>query len=161
MKAKEKEAEDQRLAELKKKLPYVGMSTADISNTMVGRYDSFHQKKESYGHKLHYKNEYVWHDKSGKYDTLVVWAYDGKVTKVCKYYEDVFWTSSGKPNFGASDDKIVQQRMKAKESRDKVSSGNKSYDVDDYDNPEDFADDAWGDEFDDWDDAYDYWEDNH
>lgn len=31
-------------------------------------------------------------------------------------------------------------------------------DPDDYDSPEDFADDAWGDEFDDWDDAYDYWE---
>lgn len=32
-------------------------------------------------------------------------------------------------------------------------------DPDDYDNPEDFADDAWGLDFDDWDDAYDYWED--
>ena len=34
-----------------------------------------------------------------------------------------------------------------------------SYDPDDYDSPEDFADDAWGNDFDDWDDAYDYWED--
>lgn len=33
-----------------------------------------------------------------------------------------------------------------------------SYDPDDYDSPEDFADDAWGNDFDDWDDAYDYWE---
>lgn len=32
------------------------------------------------------------------------------------------------------------------------------YDPDDYDSPEDYADDAWGDDFDDWDDAYDYWE---
>lgn len=31
-------------------------------------------------------------------------------------------------------------------------------DPDDYDNPDDFADDAWGLDFDDWDDAYDYWE---
>ena len=29
----------------------------------------------------------------------------------------------------------------------------------DYDDPEDYADDAWGDDFDDWGDAYDYWED--
>ncbi|MCR4902725.1 MAG: hypothetical protein K6A23_07700 [Butyrivibrio sp.] len=36
-----------------------------------------------------------------------------------------------------------------------------SYDVDDYDTPEDFADDAWGDEFDDWDEAYEFWEDNY
>ena len=29
----------------------------------------------------------------------------------------------------------------------------------DYDDPEDYADDAWGDDFEDWGDAYDYWED--
>ncbi len=29
----------------------------------------------------------------------------------------------------------------------------------DYDDPEEYADDAWGVDFDDWDDAYDYWED--
>ncbi|MBQ9887128.1 MAG: hypothetical protein IJM37_09755 [Lachnospiraceae bacterium] len=28
----------------------------------------------------------------------------------------------------------------------------------DYDNPDDYADDAWGVDFDDWDDAYDFWE---
>lgn len=32
-------------------------------------------------------------------------------------------------------------------------------DPDDYDSPEDFADDAWGLDFDDWDEAYEYWED--
>lgn len=31
-------------------------------------------------------------------------------------------------------------------------------DPEDYDSPEDYADDAWGDDFDDYDDAYDYWE---
>ena len=34
-------------------------------------------------------------------------------------------------------------------------------DPDDYDTPEDYADDAWGDDFDDWDEAYEYWEDNY
>ena len=29
----------------------------------------------------------------------------------------------------------------------------------DYDDPEEYADDAWGEDFEDWDDAYDYWED--
>ena len=33
------------------------------------------------------------------------------------------------------------------------------HDPADYDTPEDYADDAWGVDFDDWDDAYDYWED--
>lgn len=32
-------------------------------------------------------------------------------------------------------------------------------DPDDYDSPEEYADDAWEVDFDDWDDAYDYWED--
>ena len=36
-----------------------------------------------------------------------------------------------------------------------------AWDVDDYDNPDDYADDAWGVDFDDWDDAYDFWEDNY
>lgn len=36
---------------------------------------------------------------------------------------------------------------------------NYSVDPDDYDNPDDFADDAYGSDFDDYDDAYDYWED--
>ena len=31
-------------------------------------------------------------------------------------------------------------------------------DPDDYDDPEEYADDAWGDDFDDWDDAYEFWE---
>ena len=31
-------------------------------------------------------------------------------------------------------------------------------DPDDYDTPEDFADDAWGLDFEDWDEAYEYWE---
>ena len=34
-------------------------------------------------------------------------------------------------------------------------------DPDDYDNPDDYADDAFGEDFDDWDDAYEYWEDNN
>lgn len=31
-------------------------------------------------------------------------------------------------------------------------------DPEDYDNPDDFADDAWGIDFEEWDDAYEYWE---
>ncbi len=41
------------------------------------------------------------------------------------------------------------------------SSWDHAWDVDDYDNPDEYADDAWGEDFDDWDDAYDYWEDNY
>ena len=49
-------------------------------------------------------------------------------------------------------------------SRSSGNTGTRTYntlnnDPADYDDPEDYADDAWGDDFDDWDEAYDYWED--
>ena len=34
-----------------------------------------------------------------------------------------------------------------------------NYDPSDYDDPDDYAEDAWGEDFDDYDEAYDYWED--
>lgn len=34
-----------------------------------------------------------------------------------------------------------------------------NYDPDDYDDPDEYADDAWDEDFDDYDDAYDFWED--
>ena len=45
-----------------------------------------------------------------------------------------------------------------------AASGSRTYnypvnDPADYDDPEEYADDAWGEDFDDWDEAYDYWED--
>ena len=39
------------------------------------------------------------------------------------------------------------------------SKNSKMNDPMEYDSPEDYADDAWGTDFDDYDDAYDYWED--
>ena len=34
-----------------------------------------------------------------------------------------------------------------------------NYDPEDYDDPDEYADDAWDEDFDDYDDAYEYWED--
>ncbi|MBP5495244.1 MAG: hypothetical protein J6X97_09110 [Lachnospiraceae bacterium] len=34
-----------------------------------------------------------------------------------------------------------------------------NYDPDDYDDPDDYAEDAWDEDFDDYDEAYDFWED--
>lgn len=39
------------------------------------------------------------------------------------------------------------------------SSGYIDFDPDDYDDPDEYAEDAYDSDFDDWDDAYDYWED--
>ena len=45
------------------------------------------------------------------------------------------------------------------QSSDKKEWNKLTCDPDDYDSPEEYADDAWEVDFDDWDDAYDYWED--
>ena len=45
-------------------------------------------------------------------------------------------------------------------SSSKGTKSNKSMitDPEDYDDPDEYADDAWGIDFDEYDDAYDYWE---
>lgn len=50
-------------------------------------------------------------------------------------------------------------RKKVKETSESTTRKQRTVEPDDYDNGEDFADDAWGDDYDDWDDAYEDWED--
>lgn len=50
-------------------------------------------------------------------------------------------------------------RKKVKETSESTTRKQRNVEPDDYDNGEDFADDAWGDDYDDWDDAYEDWED--
>ena len=78
--------------------------------------------------------------------------------------------------FKQHEQELADRNKKVNEARKNVKSysnssvtstrKNKSYSKDykmndpmDYDSPEDYADDAWGVDFEDWDDAYDYWED--
>ena len=58
-------------------------------------------------------------------------------------------------------EKSEEKTTKKKSQRKSESTTRKQRNVepDDYDNGEDFADDAWGDDYDDWDDAYEAWED--
>ncbi len=152
-------------ADLKSRIPYVGMDVDDINKTIVGKYDEVDRWESTYEHTVHYYATYWWNDNSGKHRVLKVNARDSVVTEVIRCNEDVFWTSAGKPKFGADDSEIIKKwRENRKSVNGNVQNSSDSkghYDVDDYDSPEDFADDAWGDEFDDWDEAYEYWEENH
>lgn len=78
-------------------------------------------------------------------------------------------TSTGTSSSGSTSNRTgISQSGSYSSSGTKTGSGNSAstsakkptrmYDPYDYDSPEDFADDAWGVDFDDWDDAYDYWE---
>ncbi len=62
--------------------------------------------------------------------------------------------------------KIIRKRSfgnKSSKNKKHISSSSSKnnrldYDPDDYDTPEDYADDAVGNDFDEWEDAYEYWE---
>lgn len=62
---------------------------------------------------------------------------------------------------GKKKDKVEEKttRKKVKETSESTTRKQRNVEPDDYDNGEDFADDAWGDDYDDWDDAYEDWED--
>jgi len=66
---------------------------------------------------------------------------------------------------------IEESRKKQEQEKETKSSGSTpgkhkydndgyDFDPDDYDDPDEYADDAWGNDFEDWDDAYDAWENN-
>lgn len=75
-----------------------------------------------------------------------------KSSSTSKTYSSTYKSNTGKSNVGSST---------AGSSKASSKTSTKSYmnDPMDYDSPEDYADDAWGYDFDDWDDAYEYWED--
>ena len=50
-------------------------------------------------------------------------------------------------------------KKKSQRKSESITRKQRNVEPDDYDNGEDFADDAWGDDYDDWDDAYEAWED--
>ena len=80
---------------------------------------------------------------------------NGEYVDIKQYYDRMEYIKSGKYREESSSGKNNK-------SGSSYSNSNKNYkitDPDDYDSPEDFADDAWGMDFDDWDEAYDYWED--
>lgn len=72
-------------------------------------------------------------------------------------------SGSSSSSSGRSSGSSSSSSTASNNTTNKYSSGSKTYnslncDPHDYDSPEDYADDAWGDDFDDWDDAYDFWE---
>ena len=142
----EKKAEEARILEEELRRaknadkPYVGMKTDYITLTSLGKVDSIDYEKATSGTNARIvKTFYSWNVGT---KIIRATAEDGIVTKVETISEQT-----------------TQKTERHGTSGGGSSSGNMMTDPDDYDNPDDFADDAWGTDFDDWDDAYDYWED--
>ena len=108
------------LKELKGKVPYKGMPEEYIDDTIVGEHD------DSEENHIDETTDYTWYSDDGEYTTLVVACADGKVTSVDKRDKDIFWTSSGKPNFSADKDKILEKREEEQTRSNTGSSGSSS-----------------------------------
>ena len=66
-------------------------------------------------------------------------------------------SSSSKTTSGSSSSNSYSKTTSNSSSKKEYNSLN--YDPEDYDDPDEYADDAWDEDFDDYDEAYEYWED--
>lgn len=150
-----KRQEQEYIASLKNKIPFEGMQEKYINSTAVGNADKHESKYvKGRGSKLGYDlDKYYWYSDNNKDMVLFVECKDGKVTDVRKYYESVYWTSDGMPKFWAT---RPIRSTKPKSSTKKED----PYNVNDYNDPEDFYDDNY-DDFWDYEEAEDYYNSYH
>ncbi len=98
-------------------------------------------------------DKYYWYSYDGKDKVLVVECKDGKVTDVIKYNKSIYWTSDGMPKFWATRPAITTKKNNSTKKED-------PYNVNDYNDPEDFYDDNY-DDFWDYEEAEDYYNSYH
>ena len=89
---------------------------------------------------------------------------EAKVNKTSDTPDPVKTTSSSNTTSSYTKTTTSSSNKTTGSSSKTTSSSKKTYndlefDPVDYDDPDDYAEDAWGVDFDDYDDAYDYWED--
>lgn len=117
------EHEPELLQELKNKIPYECMDEKYINSTLVGTADEHNQ--ETIKSTDFHKDEYIWYADNNTDIVLVVECINGMVTDVKKHNTSLYWTSDGKPNFGATRKKTYVPVVE-------------DYNVAEYSDPEDF-----------------------
>lgn len=153
---KEKKLEEEFRAEVKNMLPYVGMDTKYIRDTLVGQYDKVTDDDDYRKGKDGSIRTYSWYSDDGKELVLIVVArydpdaYGFYVETVEKFNTDIYWTADGRPNFGAKRPAQTTSKRKYYDDED--------YDVWGYDNPEDLYYDN-PDMFEGYEEAYDFFYD--
>lgn len=153
---KEKKLEEEFRAEVKNMLPYVGMDTKYIRDTLVGQYDKVTDDDDYRKGKDGSIRTYSWYSDDGKELVLIVVArydpdaYGFYVERVEKFNTDIYWTADGRPNFGAKRPAQTTSKRKYYDDED--------YDVWGYDNPEDLYYDN-PDMFEGYEEAYDFFYD--
>ena len=153
------EIERDYYADLRTKIPYVGMSESDINSTIMGTYHEYEHVVVGKGKRTEFdKNEYRWKNNNGK-TILFVECQDGVVEYVIKYGENIYWTADGKPIFSGYRSGYSSSSSSSSSSKKKVYNGD-DYDVNDYYDAEDFYEDHY-DDFYDYYDAEDYFDEYH
>lgn len=153
---KEKKLEEEFRAEVKNMLPYVGMDTKYIRDTLVGQYDKVTDDDDYRKGKDGSIRTYSWYSDDGKELVLIVVArydpdaYGFYVERVEKFNTDIYWTADGRPNFGAKRPAQTTSKRKYYDDED--------YDIWGYDNPEDLYYDN-PDMFEGYEEAYDFFYD--
>lgn len=148
-------------------LPYKGMEEIFIDDTIVGEHGYQRTETEKVAGTYIETNYYYWY--AGGDNPLIVICENGVVQKVTKYFLDEYWDENGMPIFDNprhKEAKVEDEINQESEAEKTISSQYPydPYDVFEYDNPDDFAEE-WAEEFGDgsfedgYDDAYDYWED--
>ncbi len=156
--AKEEEKrEEKERAEVRNKLPYVGMNAKYISDTLVGQYDKVTDGSSYKEGKDSSIRRYYWYSNDRRDAVLLVTArYDSNryayyVETVEKLNSDIYWTADGRPNFGAKRPAQTTSKRKYYDDYD-------DYGVWGYDDPEDLYYDN-PDMFEGYEEAYDFFYD--
>ncbi len=153
----EKELEKEMRAEVKNMLPYIGMDTKYIGDTLAGQYDKLTDDDDYRKGKDSSIRTYYWYSDDGKELVLIVIArydpdsYRFYVERVEKFNTDIYWTSDGRPNFGAKRPAQTTSKRKYYDDYD-------DYGVWGYDDPEDLYYDN-PDMFEGYEEAYDFFYD--
>lgn len=154
---KEKKLEEEFRAEVKNMLPYVGMDTKYIRDTLAGQYDKVTDDDDYRKGKDSSIRKYSWYSDDGKELVLTVVArydpdaYGYYVERVEKFNTYTYWTADGRPNFGAKRPAQTTSKRKYYDDYD-------DYGVWGYDDPEDLYYDN-PDMFEGYEEAYDFFYD--
>lgn len=100
--AEERKKRDKEMrASLANKLPYIGMPEEYIDATAAGHHKGFDSSISYDNGFTTYIHKFSWYSSNGRDIPLIVTCRNGKVSDVTRYYQNVYWTPAGMPNFGA------------------------------------------------------------
>ncbi|MCQ2495994.1 MAG: hypothetical protein MJ131_05325 [Lachnospiraceae bacterium] len=141
-------------------LPYVGMSERYLSSTGLGT--AYFYGGNHIGTGKGYKSSDIYYYYKDRDIIFAVNVVEGVVFHISDYRDNPWKRPTvykSKP-YSYKNTTYSSSTGSSGSSSGQVTGASDPYDVHNYYDADDFADE-WGDDFDDWDEAFDYWEDNY